>query len=139
MISFSLLETLRVLSWISCFLSNSGKDRLKGPLTTNELLKERKLIIRKVQLHYSDTETFKINKKQLIMKVSEEGLHQCFGSLLNCTPCVPSHLRVLPIIDTRLKRLCAYAFLPSSIGALPAFVLSCYKYRFAFRPLYKKF
>ena len=60
---FSLLNTLRVLSWISRFLSNSRKRRLKGPLTTNELLKQRKLTIRKVQQKYSDTETFKINKK----------------------------------------------------------------------------
>ena len=43
---FSLLKTLRVLSWISRFLSNSRKDRLKGPLTTNKLLKQRKFIIR---------------------------------------------------------------------------------------------
>ena len=41
---FSLLKTLRVLSWMSRFLSNSRKHRLKGPLTTNELLKQRKLI-----------------------------------------------------------------------------------------------
>ena len=58
-------------------------------------------------------------------------------SLLNCAPCVPSRLRALPIIDTRLThlrvyapyqslmRLRAYAPLPSSIGALGAFVLSC--------------
>ena len=32
---FSLLKTLRVLSWKSRFLSNSSKHRLKGPLTTN--------------------------------------------------------------------------------------------------------
>ena len=58
---FSLLKTLRVLSWISRFLSNSRNDRLKGPLTTNELMKQRKLIIRKVQLQYSNTQAFKIN------------------------------------------------------------------------------
>ena len=52
---------------------------MKGPLTTNELLKQRKLIIKKFQLQYSDTETFKINQKQLNVQVSEEGLYQCFG------------------------------------------------------------
>ena len=67
---FSSLKTLRVLSWISGFLSNSRKHRLKGQLTTYEILKQRKLIIRKVQLQYSDTE------KQLNVKVSEE---KCFG------------------------------------------------------------
>ena len=45
---FSLLKTLRVSSWISCFLSISRKHSLKGPLTNNELLKQRKFIIRKV-------------------------------------------------------------------------------------------
>ena len=47
---FSLLKTLGVLSWIGCFLSNFRKHRLKDPLTANELLKQRKLIFRKVQL-----------------------------------------------------------------------------------------
>ena len=45
---FSLLKTLEVLSWISCFLSISRKHSLKSPLTNNEFLKQRKLIIRKV-------------------------------------------------------------------------------------------
>ena len=38
---FLLLKTLRVLSWISRFLSNSGKYRSTGSLTTSELLKEK--------------------------------------------------------------------------------------------------
>ena len=75
---FSSLKTLRLLSGLSHFFSNSRKLRLKCPLTTNELLKHRKLIIRKVQLQCSDTETFKVNKKQLNGKVIEEGLDQCF-------------------------------------------------------------
>lgn len=58
-----LLKTVRVLSWVSRFLSNSRKSRLKDTLTSNELFKERKLIIRKVQLQYRVTETFKINQK----------------------------------------------------------------------------
>ena len=41
-------------------------------------MKRRKLIIRKGQLQYSDTDRFKINKKQQNVKVSEEGLYQCF-------------------------------------------------------------
>ena len=75
---FLLLKTLRVLSWISRFLSNLRRDRLKGPLPTNELLTQKKLIITKVELQYCDTETFKINKKQFNVKVGEERLHQCF-------------------------------------------------------------
>ena len=76
---FSLLKTLIVLRWISRILSNSKKHRLKGRLTTNELLKQRKPIIRKVR--YCDTGTFKINKKQRNVKVSEKGLYQCFGRI----------------------------------------------------------
>ena len=78
---FSLLKTVRVLSWISRFLSNSRNDRLKGLLTTNELMKQRKVIIRKVQLQYSDTQAFKINQKLLNVKVSEEGLYHYFGRI----------------------------------------------------------
>ena len=51
-------------------------------------------------------------------------------SLLNCAPCAPSHLRALPIIDTRRTRLRAYALYPSLIRALtlinqPLTRLSC--------------
>ena len=42
---------------------------------------KRKFIIKNVQLQCSDTETFKINKKQLNAKVSEEGLYQYFGRI----------------------------------------------------------
>ena len=73
-----LLKTLRVLSWISRFLSNLRRDRFKGPLTTNELLTQRKLIITKVELQYCDTETFKINQKQFNVKVGGQRLYQCF-------------------------------------------------------------
>ena len=72
---------MRVLSRINRFLSNFRKYRLKGPLTTNELLKQIKLIIRKLQLQYSDTETFKINQKELNVQMSEVGLYQCFGRI----------------------------------------------------------
>ena len=67
--------TLRVLSWISRFLSKSRKHRVKSPLTTNELWKRRKLIVRKVQLYLN------VNKKQSNMKVREEGLYQCFDRI----------------------------------------------------------
>ena len=53
----------------------------ENSITINELLKQRKLIIRKVRQQYSDTETFKTNKKQLNVKASEEGLYQCFGRI----------------------------------------------------------
>ena len=55
---------------------------MKGPLTTNELSKQSKLIIRKVQLQYSHAETFKIDQKKINVKVSEEKLYQCFGKIL---------------------------------------------------------
>ena len=55
---------------------------MKGPLNTNDFLKQRKFIIRKVQLHYSDTQMFKINQIQLYVKVSEEVLYQCFSRIL---------------------------------------------------------
>ena len=63
-------KTLTILSWTSHFLSNFKKHRWKGPLTINELLEQRKLVIRKVQEQYNDTGTSTINKKQLNVKVS---------------------------------------------------------------------
>ena len=65
---FALLKTLKVSSCISSFLSNFRKCWLKDPLNTNELLKQIKFIMTKVQLHYNDTQMFKINQKQLYVK-----------------------------------------------------------------------
>ena len=87
---------MRVLSWISHFLRNSRTHRLKGLLTTNELLKQRKLIIGKVQLQYSDTEMLKTNQKQLNVKVNEEGLDQCFGRIQGEHPILIPKESVLP-------------------------------------------
>ena len=42
-------------------------------------MKQRKLIIRKVQQQYSNTEAFKINQNQLNVKKSKEWLYLYFG------------------------------------------------------------
>ena len=44
-------------------------------------MKQKKFIIRKVQIQYRDTETFKTDPTQLNVKVSEERLCQCFGRI----------------------------------------------------------
>ena len=49
-------------------------------------------------------------------------------SLLDCASYTPWRLSTLPIIDTHLSALRAYALLPSLISASHAFVLYCYKY-----------
>ena len=71
--------------WIglATFFSNSKTHRSIGPLTTNELSIQRKLIIKELKLQYSGTETFKINQKQFNLKVTEEGLYQSFGRILD--------------------------------------------------------
>ena len=49
-----------------------------------------------------------MNNQHLIYKPKPQPLklyHYAIESLLNCTPCVPSYLRVLPIIDTSLIRV----------------------------------
>ena len=44
LLSKSLLpKTLRILSWINHFLSYSRKHKMKDKLTTNELLKQKKV------------------------------------------------------------------------------------------------
>ena len=54
---FSLPKTLRVLNWISRFFSNSRKPRLKGLLTAEEPLKQRKFLSENFNYN-NDTETF---------------------------------------------------------------------------------
>ena len=64
---------------INCIISGSREHRLKRPLTTNELLKET-LLSKKFD-YDTDADKIKINQKEFNVKVSEEGLYQCFGRI----------------------------------------------------------
>ena len=60
-------KTLRVLSWISRFLRNARKHRLKRLLATNK--------------QHVGIEMFKINQTQPRVKVCEKRLYQCFSRI----------------------------------------------------------
>ena len=83
---------------------------MKGPLNTNDFLKQRKFIIRKVQIHYSDTQMFKINQIKLYVKVSEEELYQCFSKIL------VGYLFLSPKESALTKKLVEEAQISTSTG-----------------------
>ena len=101
------------------------------------------------QLHFCST-VYQSQSRYLDITLKHRENMPFLQSQLSCAPCAPSRLRALPIIDTRLThlralralpisntrlarltRLHAYAPSPSSIKALRAFLLSCYRYRCA--------
>ena len=80
------------------------------------------------------------------MRLAYPRAHAPYPSLIRTLHAyTPTRLRALPIFNSRLTRLGrlthlrAYSPLPSSIGPLRAFVLSCNKHRCVFRPPCKKF
>ena len=59
---FTLRKTLRILSWINCFLSNCRKNKVIGSPTTDEVLVQRKFLIKREQNLYSNTENSEISR-----------------------------------------------------------------------------
>ena len=60
---FTLRKTLRILSWINCFLNNCRKNKVSGPLTADKVLVQRKFLIKREQNLYSNTENIEISRQ----------------------------------------------------------------------------
>ena len=78
---FTLHKTLRILSWVNRFIHNCRKNKISGPLTTEEVLVQKKLLIKREQNKYSETESFRNCKQQLNLKINREGIYECQGRI----------------------------------------------------------
>ena len=92
---FTLLKTLRILSWINRFLSNWRKTRVSGPLTAEKVLVQRKFLIKREQNLYSNTKNFEISRQQLNLKMNQEGIYECHGRIQGDYPVFIPHKSVL--------------------------------------------
>ena len=74
---FTLRKRLRILSWINRFLNNCRKSKVSGPLTADNVLVQRKFLIKREQNLYSNTENFEISRPQLNLKMNQGGIYEC--------------------------------------------------------------
>ena len=57
-----MLKTLRILSWIRCFLTNCKKKQVRGPLTSSEIESQREFLLKEEQHRYSKCEKFELSQ-----------------------------------------------------------------------------
>ena len=73
---FELHKTLRILAWIYRFIRTVKKS---GPLTTEEIERRRKYLIKKAQREVEHNEKFIDNQKRLNLYKNQEGIYEFRG------------------------------------------------------------
>ena len=76
--------TIRITAWVARFVNNCKSDkanRLLGPLTTAETIKQVKGWVLRVQQRYINTEQFREDQLRLNLQRNEEGLYECHGRI----------------------------------------------------------
>ena len=81
LLKYPTLNAWRILSWIKRSLANCRKQQVRGPLTSSEIENQREFPVKEEQHWYSKCETFELSKKQLNLKLNEEGLYKCYSRI----------------------------------------------------------
>ena len=84
LIKSSFMRTLRITAWISRFPHNTKvkyKQRLKGPLTAEEIESQRLFWIKRVQNQEASSDTFSDDELRLNLKPNHEGVLVCRGRI----------------------------------------------------------
>lgn len=68
-------KILRISSFVIRFINNYRELKKCGP--TEEVLIQRKFIIKREQNHYENTENFKSSSEHLNLQMNKEGINQC--------------------------------------------------------------
>ena len=87
-----LSRTLRICAWMIRFFGNSRKaeiNRIKGPLTTEEMNQKRLLWLRRVQGSFKSGERFEEHPLQLNLQENDNGLLECRGRIQDYPIYVP--------------------------------------------------
>ena len=88
---FTLWRTLRVCAWIGRFIYNARStrsNRSKGPLTTEEVCKQRIFWLKRVQDYFKTDERFEEDRLQLNLQPNENGLLECRGRIQGVYPII---------------------------------------------------
>ena len=78
---FTLTKTTRILAWIYRFMKNSRGYKCKGPITTEEIAKQRMHIIKTTQQKHEETEKFKQQKTILNLVKNSNNVYECQGRI----------------------------------------------------------
>ena len=74
---FSLCIALRISVWILRFINNCRKNKQSGPLTTAELVNQKKSYIKREQEKVVSSDRFEDHKKRLNLEKNDEGVYIC--------------------------------------------------------------
>ena len=83
---FDLHKALRISAWILRFINNCRKNKKSGPLTTIELLNQKKVYIKREQEKLVSSDRFEGGKKRLNLGKNDEGVYKCMGKLQGFYP-----------------------------------------------------
>ena len=79
-----LWTTLRVCAWVSRFTHNSKSapsQRIAGPLTTEEIYKQKQYWIKKVQRSATNGDSFDEDRERLNLQPNNDGILECRGRI----------------------------------------------------------
>ena len=82
----NLWKFLRIKSWVSRFISNARRTKVKGPLTTEELINQQKFWSKREQQRYMNDDKFKLDTDHLNIKENTGGIYECQGRILGHYP-----------------------------------------------------
>ena len=74
---FDLHKALRISAWVLRFINNCSKNKKSGPLTTVELVNQKKFYIKRDQEQVVSSDRFENDKKRLNLGKNDEEVYIC--------------------------------------------------------------
>ena len=82
---FDLHKAFKISAWILKFIKNCRKNKKSDPLTTAELVNQKKIYIKREQKKVLRSSRFEDNEKRLNLEKNDEGVYICKTSrVLSC-------------------------------------------------------
>ena len=79
-------KNLRILAWIYRFINNSRKVKKSSPLTTEEIDRRRKYLIKQVQREVEHSEKFIDNQRRLNLHINQDGIYESWRRIEGAYP-----------------------------------------------------
>ena len=83
---FDLHKALRISVWILRFINNCRKNKKPSPLTTVELVNQKKFYVKREQEKVVSSDRFEVDKKRLNLEKNDEEVYICKGRLQGFYP-----------------------------------------------------
>ena len=77
----SFWKAVRILSWMKRFINNCRRKSSQGPLTTDETIETKFLLIKRAQSDVQDTESFKRDSERLNLERNDNDILICKGRI----------------------------------------------------------